>query len=133
MNSQSFITRLYRLKLKREPRGQSQENQILCIRYTKGGIQTSSGVHCKWSGNDVAYLAAFEGSLWDASASAYILDDSQVADFAADMLCSIANAKPLSGLTQNATRANIRKLAENVVLVGNRVLFRRHPLHRCLC
>lgn len=62
--------------------------------------------------NDVAYLAAFEGSLWDASASAYILDDSQVADFATDMLCSIANAKPLSGLTQNATRANIRKLAE---------------------
>lgn len=62
--------------------------------------------------NDVAYLAAFEGSLWDASASAYILDDSQVADFAADMLCSIANAKPLSGLTQNATRGNIRKLAE---------------------
>lgn len=62
--------------------------------------------------NDVAYLAAFEGSLWDVSASAYILDDSQVADFAADMLCSIANAKPLSGLTQNATRGNIRKLAE---------------------
>lgn len=62
--------------------------------------------------NDVIYLAAFEGTLWDASASAYILDDSQVADFANDMLCSIANAKPLSGLTQNATRANIRKLAE---------------------
>jgi hypothetical protein len=40
------------------------------------------------------------------------LDDSQVADFAADLLCSIANAKPLSGLTQNATRANVRKLAE---------------------
>lgn len=48
----------------------------------------------------------------DASASAYSFDDSQVADFATDMLCSIANAKPLSGLTQNATRANIRKLAE---------------------
>lgn len=62
--------------------------------------------------NDVIYLAAFEGTLWDASASAYILDDSQVADFANDMLCSIADAKPLSGLTQNATRANIRKLAE---------------------
>lgn len=58
------------------------------------------------------YLAAFEGSLYDSSASAYILDDSQVADFAADLLCSIANAKPLSGLTQNATRANVRKLAE---------------------
>lgn len=62
--------------------------------------------------NPYIYLAAFEGSLYDSSASAYILDDSQVADFAADLLCSIANAKPLSGLTQNATRANVRKLAE---------------------
>ena len=62
--------------------------------------------------NEKIYLAAFEGSLYDSSASAYILDDSQVADFAADLLCSIANAKPLSGLTQNAIRANIRKLAE---------------------
>lgn len=62
--------------------------------------------------NDYSYHSAFEGSLWDASASAYILDDSQVADFNADMLCSIANAKPISGLTQNLTRANTRKLAE---------------------
>lgn len=62
--------------------------------------------------NEKIYLAAFEGSLYDSSASTYILDDSQVADFAADLLCSIANAKPLSGLTQNATRANVRKLAE---------------------
>lgn len=62
--------------------------------------------------NEKIYLAAFEDSLYDSSASAYILDDSQVADFAADLLCSIANAKPLSGLTQNATRANVRKLAE---------------------
>ena len=62
--------------------------------------------------NDFSYHSAFEGSLWDESASAYILDDAQVADFAADMLCSIANAKPISGLTQNLTRANVRKLAE---------------------
>lgn len=62
--------------------------------------------------NDKIYLAAFEGTLYDTSAAAYILDDSQVADFATDLLCSIANAKPLSGLTQNATRANIRKLAQ---------------------
>lgn len=59
------------------------------------------------------YEAAFEGTLFDTSASAYILDDAQVADFAADLLCSIANAKPMSGLTQNATRGNIRKLAQN--------------------
>lgn len=59
------------------------------------------------------YEAAFEGTLFDTSASAYILDDAQVADFAADLLCSIANAKPMSGLTQNLTRANTRTLAQN--------------------
>lgn len=63
--------------------------------------------------NEKIYLAAFEGSLWDASASAYILDDAQVADFSADMLSSIAAVKPMSGLTQNLTRANTRKLANN--------------------
>lgn len=64
------------------------------------------------------YLAAFEGSLWDASESAYILDDAQVASFTSavgtgDMLSSIANAKPMSGRTQNLTRANTRILAHN--------------------
>lgn len=68
--------------------------------------------------NDYIYRAAFEGSLWDSSASAYILDDSQVASFtvavgSGDMLSSVANAKPMSGLTQNLTRANTRILAEN--------------------
>ena len=65
---------------------------------------------------DFVYLAAYEGSLYDTSASAYILDDSQVADFTAstgDVLCSIANAKPLSGLTQDATRRKVGILAEN--------------------
>ena len=61
---------------------------------------------------DKIYVSAFEGSLYDTSAGAYIKDDAQVADFAADKLSSIAGAKPLSGLTQNATRANIRALAE---------------------
>lgn len=62
--------------------------------------------------HDYIYRGAFEGSLYDVSANTYILDDAQVADFAADMLCSIANAKPISGLTQNLTRANTRKLAQ---------------------
>lgn len=68
--------------------------------------------------NEKIYLAAFEGSLYDYSASAYIMDDAQVAAFTAavgagDMLSSIANAKPMSGLTQNLTRKNTRVLAEN--------------------
>lgn len=58
------------------------------------------------------YIAAYEGSLWDASAAQYILNDAQVADFTTDMLSSIANAKPISGLTQNLTRGNTRKLAQ---------------------
>lgn len=59
------------------------------------------------------YLAAYEGCIYDTSASAYLKNDEQVADFAADMLSSIASAKPASGLTQSLTRANARKLANN--------------------
>lgn len=78
----------------------------------KAGFKLHPAFICDGKENEKIYLAAFEGSLWDASAAAYVLDDSQVADFANDMLCSIANAKPASGLTQNLTRANTRKLAE---------------------
>lgn len=62
------------------------------------------------------YLSAYEGSLYDQSAGAYILNDAQIADFTAnsgDRLASIANAKPISGLTQNLTRRNCGILAEN--------------------
>jgi hypothetical protein len=65
---------------------------------------------------DVIYLPAFDGSIFDVSASTYILDDAQIADFTVttgDKLCSIANAKPASGLTQQLTRENARKLAQN--------------------
>jgi hypothetical protein len=64
----------------------------------------------------VIYLSAYEGSIYDTSESAYLLADEQVADFTAttgDMLCSIAGAKPASGVTQNLTRANSRTLAAN--------------------
>jgi len=62
------------------------------------------------------YLSAYEGSLYVVSDSAYILDDTQIADFTAstgDKLSSIANAKPISGRTQNLTRRNCGILAEN--------------------
>lgn len=62
------------------------------------------------------YLSAYEGSLFDVSVGNYIYDDAQVADFTAttgDKLSSIANAKPISGSSQNLTRANTRKLANN--------------------
>ena len=62
--------------------------------------------------NPYIYLAAFEGSLFDTSANAYILVNAQVADFAADKLSSIAGTKPAGGDTQNLTRANVRLLAQ---------------------
>ena len=62
------------------------------------------------------YLPAYEASIFDVSAAAYLLADEQIADFTAttgDKLCSIANAKPASGLTQDLTRAKTRILATN--------------------
>lgn len=84
----------------------------------KAGFKLHPAFICNGEELDAYYEGAFEGTLWDSSAATYILDDAQVADFTVaigtgDMLCSIANAKPLSGLTQNATRGNIRKLAQN--------------------
>lgn len=78
----------------------------------KAGFKLHPAFICDGKENEKIYLSAFEASLYDASAGAYIMDDSQVADFSADMLASIANAKPISGLTQNLTRANTRKLAQ---------------------
>lgn len=65
---------------------------------------------------DKIYFAGYKGSLYDVSASAYLMNDEQVGDFTAttgDKLCSISGAKPASGLTQNLVRANTRKLANN--------------------
>lgn len=59
------------------------------------------------------YLSAYEGSIFDTSAGAYLLKDEQVADFNTDKLCSIAKAKPCSGTSQKLTRANSRKLSNN--------------------
>lgn len=67
------------------------------------------------NGNELEYylIGAYEASLYDVSASTYILDDAQVADFSTDKICSIASAKPMSGATQNLTRSNCEKLATN--------------------
>ena len=62
------------------------------------------------------YLSAYEGCLYDTSGSAYLLNDEQIADFTAttgDKLSSIASAKPVSGLTQDLTRAKSRIIAKN--------------------
>lgn len=80
--------------------------------YPKAGFKVHPAFIVNGAVRDKIYLSAYEGSLYDVSANAYILNDEQVADFNNDMLSSIAGAKPISGLTQNLTRANVRKLAQ---------------------
>lgn len=67
------------------------------------------------NGNPVDYIlfSAYEGSVFDVSENTYLLNDEQITDFAADKLSSIANVKPCSGQSQNLTRANIERLAQN--------------------
>lgn len=67
------------------------------------------------SGNEVEYIldSAFEGSIYDASASAYLMNDEQVMTVGEDKFSSIAGVKPASGLTQNLTRPNIETMAQN--------------------
>lgn len=58
------------------------------------------------------YLSAYEGCTYDTAASAYKLNDAQDVDWTEDVLASIANAKPTSGLTQSgATRDGFRTIA----------------------
>ena len=63
------------------------------------------------------YLSAYEGSVYDKSANAYLLADEQIVDFVdstGDMLSSIAYAKPTSGVEQTgATRIGFRRIAAN--------------------
>lgn len=59
------------------------------------------------------YLSAFDGCAYDTSKTSYILNDSQDVDFTNDILSSISGAKPMSGLTQQMTRTNARKIASN--------------------
>ena len=58
------------------------------------------------------YLSAYEGSTYDTDKSVYNTNDAQTVDWANDVLASIANAKPTSGLTQSgATRNGFRTIA----------------------
>lgn len=67
------------------------------------------------SGNEIDYFltSAYEGSIYDASASAYLLNDEQVMNTGEDKFSSIAGARPASGSSQNLTRPNIEVMAQN--------------------
>lgn len=67
------------------------------------------------SGNEIDYFltSAYEGSIYDASAGEYLLNDEQVMNTGEDKFSSIAGARPASGSSQNLTRPNIEAMAQN--------------------
>lgn len=67
------------------------------------------------SGKEIDYYltSAYEGSVYDVSASAYLLQDEQVLNAAEDKFCSISGARPASGYSQNLTRTSVEQLAQN--------------------
>lgn len=67
------------------------------------------------NGNEVDYIlmSAYEGCIYDTSASAYLKNDEQVMDASKDKFSSIAGARPATGVSQNLTRPNIEQMAKN--------------------
>lgn len=67
------------------------------------------------NGNEVDYIlmSAYEGCIYDTSASVYLKNDEQVMDASKDKFSSIAGARPASGVSQNLTRPNIEQMAKN--------------------
>lgn len=70
------------------------------------------------NGNEIDYIlfSAYEGSMFDVSAKAYVNDD--VDEFITyedgDLLCSVVGKKPISGLRKGiGTKANLELMAQN--------------------
>ena len=62
---------------------------------------------------DYVLLPAYEGNIYDTSASAYILDNSSNIDINTDKLSSIAGTKPFVGSGMGLSFDNLRQLAAN--------------------
>ena len=80
----------------------------------RGGFKLHPAFYDK-NGNEVDYIlmSAYEGCIYDTSASAYLKNDEQVMDASKDKFSSIAGARPASGVSQNLTRPNIEQMAKN--------------------
>ena len=79
----------------------------------KPGFKLHPGFLYDGKENDLIYVSAFEGVIYDTSEQDYIMDDAQIGDFENDVFSSIAFAKPASGYTQLLTCRNNRKIAQN--------------------
>jgi hypothetical protein len=62
---------------------------------------------------DYILIGAYEGCIYDASVKSYITDNAQVLNTLEDKFSSIANVKPVSGLSQSLTRPNLEIICKN--------------------
>lgn len=69
------------------------------------------------NGNEVGYIlySADEGSMFDVSANEYVNDgtNTDTAIEVGDLLCSVANVKPISGLKKPLNKVNLETMAQN--------------------
>ena len=70
------------------------------------------------NGNEIDYIlySAYEGSMYDVSAKAYVNDnvDESITYEDGDLLCSVTGKKPISGLRKGiGTKANLEQMAQN--------------------
>ena len=69
------------------------------------------------NGNEVGYIlySANEGSMYDVSAKAYVNDGTNTDTVieTGDLLCSVANVKPISGLKKPLNKVNLETMAQN--------------------
>lgn len=69
------------------------------------------------NGNEVGYIlySADEGSMYDVSAEEYVNDgtNTDTTIETGDLLCSVANVKPISGLKKPLNKVNLETMAQN--------------------
>ena len=69
------------------------------------------------NGNAINYIlfSAYEGSMYDVSAAEYVNDgtNTDTAIEVGDLLCSVANVKPISGLKKILNKVNLETMAQN--------------------
>ena len=87
------------------------------------------------NGDEIDYVlrGAFEASIYDTSAGAYLTNNEQVMDIAVDKLSSIGGVVPAGGGSQALTKENIERLAINRGLGWHSDLVKIVSMDQLLC
>ena len=110
-----YQPKFYYLRLPTQKTGYVIDKEIIAIRDVKQAGFTLHPAFYDTNGNELEYclLSTYEGSVYDISTHSYLMNDEAGVDFLNDKLCSIAGAKPASGIRNNLTFTNAERLAKN--------------------